>query len=187
LCALACVVSGSLASAQERSGFWIGLGGGIGSAGIGCDDDCDGGEREWAPAGYVKLGGTLSKRVLLGAEFNLWFDEQEGTTLNFYDAVATVTFYPQRTSGFFLKGGVGAAFLDMEFRDDDTTITVDLGTGLGVLAGAGYDFRVGRRTSITPAVNFWHGWPGDIKLGGETVFSNFRYNVVDFTVGVTFH
>jgi hypothetical protein len=186
LCALTCLFSASPAPAQERSGFWIGFGGGVGSAGVSCDD-CEGGDRETAAVGYVKLGGTLSERVLLGAEVNLWSKEQEGVTLNLYDAVATLTFYPQPTSGFFLKGGVGASFLDTEFRDDDTRVTVDLGTGLGVLAGAGYDIRVGRRISITPAVNYWYGWPGDIKLGGETVFTSWRQNVVDFTVGVTFH
>ena len=61
---------------QARQGFWIGLGGGYGSAGVSCDG-CDG-DREGAFAGSFKLGGTLSERVLLGVESNGWIKEQDG-------------------------------------------------------------------------------------------------------------
>jgi hypothetical protein len=189
LSAMAYVASGSVASAashpQERRGFWIGLGGGLGSANATCDE-CEGGDRENGATGYVELGGTLNEHLLLGGEFNLWSKEQEGVTLNLYNASVTLTLYPQPSSGFFLKGGVGASFVDTEIRDGGT-ITVDLGTGLGLLAGAGYDLRVGRNISITPAVNFWYGKPGDLKVGSETIVRNWKHNVVDFTLGITFH
>jgi len=57
---------------------------------------------------------------------------------------------------------------------------------VGLLAGAGYDIRVGRNISITPAVNYWYGWAGDLAFGGE-LSTNWKHNVVDFTVGITFH
>jgi hypothetical protein len=172
--------------AQERHGFWIGLGGGVGSAKATCDD-CGSSNRKTGVAGYVKLGGTLNEHLLLGGEFNIWSKEEEGVTVNFYNAAATLTVYPQASSGFFLKGGVGLSFVDTQLRDGSTTLTVDLGDGPGVIVGAGYDVRVGRNISITPAVNFWYGKPGGVTLGGETIFRNWRQNVVDFTVGVTFH
>jgi hypothetical protein len=174
------------AADQERRGFWIGFGAGYGSAYATCDDNCGGNEREGSGSGYVKLGGTLNERVLLGAEMNLWTKEKEGVTLNLYNASATVTFYPKATSGFFLKGGAGLALVDAEVRDESTTITLDLGHGFGVLAGIGYDLRVARNISITPSVNFYAGWPGDLKVEGVG-FNNWRQNVVDFTIGVTFH
>ena len=59
--------------------------------------------------------------------------------------------------------------------------------GLGLLAGAGYDLRVGRNISITPAVDVWYGQPGDLTFGSETLARNWKHNVVDFTVGITFH
>jgi hypothetical protein len=55
------------------------------------------------------------------------------------------------------------------------------------IAGAGYDFRVKKNLSITPAVNFWYGKPGNVPHDGEPLFTNWKQNVVDFTVGVTFH
>jgi hypothetical protein len=187
---MASLASSSVASAashpQERHGFWIGLGGGVGSAKATCDD-CGSSNRETGVAGYLKLGGTINEGVLLGVESNIWSKTQEGVTVNFYNAAATLTFYPQPTSGFFVKGGVGLSFLDTQIRDGTTTVTVDLGDGPGVILGAGYDVRVGKNISITPAVNFWYGKPGDVTFGGETIFRNWRQNVVDFTVGVTFH
>lgn len=190
LSVLSCLASSSAASAashpQERRGFWIGFGAGVGSAHATCDE-CDGDDRETAPAGYVRLGGTLSERLLLGADFTFWSKEQDGVTLNLYNAAATLTLYPAPASGFFIKGGVGLALTDTQFREGSTTITVDPGAGVGLLAGAGYDVRVWRRISVTPAVNFWYGTAGDFNLLGSTFVRNWKHNVVDFTVGVSFH
>ena len=51
------------AQAPARSGFFIGFGFGYGSLGI---EDAP--ERESSMAGYLKLGGALNDRLLLGAE-----------------------------------------------------------------------------------------------------------------------
>jgi hypothetical protein len=185
-CVLSSLFFASAASAahpQERQGFWIGLGGGYGSAKATCDD-CEG-DREGAGAGYLKMGFTLNERLLLGGEFNLWTKSEDDVTLNLYNATATLTFYPKAESGFFLKGGVGASFVDTEFDDGD--ITADLGSGLGLLAGVGYDWRLGRNVSVTPAFNYWYGSPGDLVIGGETLATNWKQNVFDITIGVTFH
>jgi len=93
----------------------------------------------------------------------------------------------QPASGLLIKGGIGMSFVDTQFREGSTTVTVDPGYGLGLIAGAGYDFRVKKNLSITPAVNFWYGKPGNVPHTGETLATNWRQNVVDFTVGVTFH
>jgi hypothetical protein len=185
---VSCLASASAASAahpQERHGFWITLGGGVGSAQISCDD-CPS-DRETDVVGHVALGGTLNEHLLVGADINLWSKEQEGVTVNLYNALATLTIYPQASSGFFLKAGAGLSFADNDLREGSTTITLDFGNGLGLVAGAGYDVRVGRNISITPAVSYWYGRHGDVKFMGETIFGNWKHNVVDFTVGVTFH
>lgn len=182
------LASASVASAghpQERHGFWIGLGVGVGSAQVTCDD-CEGG-RETAGIGHIALGGTLSEHLLLGVDLNGWSKEQEGLTVNLYNALATLTVYPQASSGLFLKVGAGYSFADNDLHNGSTTVTVDFGNGLGLVAGAGYDVRVWRNVSITPAVSFWYGRHGDVRLAGETLFGNWKHNVVDFTVGVTFH
>jgi hypothetical protein len=190
LSAVASLASASVASAashpQDRHGFWIGFGFGAGSAKATCDD-CGSSNRETGVAGYLKLGGTLNERLLLGGESNIWSKTQEGVTVNFYNAAATLTLYPQPASGLFIKGGVGLSLVDTQFREGSATVTVDPGYGLGLIAGAGYDVRVGKNISITPAINFWYGKPGNVPHEGEPFATNWRQNVVDFTVGVTFH
>jgi hypothetical protein len=171
---------------QERQGFWIGLGGGYGSAGVNCDFDCEGGEREGSFAGSFKLGGTLSDKVLLGVESNGWIKEQEGVTLTLGSLTGTLTFYPQASGGFFLKGGFGLSYIDTELSEGSFSASLSK-TGWGVLAGAGYDIRVGRNISITPAVNYYYGKPGDLDFEGETVFGGWSQDVVSFEIGITFH
>jgi outer membrane protein with beta-barrel domain len=190
LSVVVCLAFASVVSAashpQERHGFWIGFGFGVGSANVTCDD-CGSSNRETAAAGYLKLGGTLNEHLLLGGEVNVWSKKQEGVTLTLSSGAVTLTLYPQPASGLFIKGGVGLSMVDTQFREGSTTVTIDPGYGLGVIVGAGYDVRVGKNVSITPAVNFWYGKPGNVPHDGDPLFTNWKQNVVDFTVGVTFH
>jgi hypothetical protein len=55
--------------APARDGFFIGFGVGGGGS-IGFEGDS---EREVGRAGYFKIGGALSDKVLLGAEAGGWF------------------------------------------------------------------------------------------------------------------
>ena len=65
---------------QTREGFWIGFGFGYGTAGLTCDD-CGSTTREGSASGYVKLGGTLNKSVLLGGEVDAWTKSESGATV----------------------------------------------------------------------------------------------------------
>jgi hypothetical protein len=170
---------------QERQGFWIGFGGGYGSAGIDCED-CDTSEREGSFTLFFKLGGTLNEHVLLGVETNGWIKEEGSTTLTLGTITGTVTFYPQASSGFFLKAGVGGSWVNTEERLGSVTVSVDK-WGWGVLTGIGYDIRVAKSISITPSVNYYFGQSGDIAILGTPALPGFKHNVVDFVVGITFH
>ena len=177
------------AHAQPREGFWLGVGGGYGSAGVSCDD-C-GGEREGSGVAYLRGGWTLSQRALIGLDLNIWSKSaEEGDvelTLNLYNFAGSMTFYPSATSGFFMKAGAGISLIDVDADFEGSTLTADLGTGLGLTFGAGYDVRLSRMISLTPAIGYWYGRPGDLKFGPETLFTNWRQDVVEFTVGITFH
>ena len=55
------LMTAGAAQAQTHEGFWVGFGFGAGSLGI------DGGtDRDTGGVGYVKLGGTINERFLLG-------------------------------------------------------------------------------------------------------------------------
>lgn len=181
----------ALAQAPEREGFWFGVGAGIGSADVTCDDcDDDENDRERGGAGYLKAGWTLSPRVLLGIEGSAWTKKEEdaGTdiTINMYNVSGTLTLYPSDTSGFFVKGGAGLAFVNSKYEEGNTTVDSDMGNGLGLLAGIGYDFRLGRRVRLTPALDAYYGNIGDVKIGGETLATGWKQNVVALTIGLTF-
>lgn len=171
---------------QERQGFWIGFGGGYGSAEARADCEGCSGDREGSYTGFIKLGGTLNDKVLLGVEGNAWVKDVDDATLTLGSFTGTVTFYPQASGGFFLKGGVGVSYVDTEVSEGSFSASLSK-TGWGVLAGIGYDVRVGRNISLTPCVNFHYGKPGDIDFEGEALFGGWSQNVVSFELGITFH
>ena len=180
------VTTASAGHPQERQGFWIALGFGYGWADASCSL-CDEADGEGASTGLLRLGWALNQKVLLGGEFDFWWKERSEDTLFLYDAVLTVTFYPRETSGFFVRGGIGGSGADTGARIGNTTVTTELGSGLGLLAGAGYDIRVGRKISITPALTYWTGRSMDLRFENTTLTEEWHHNVVDITVAVTFH
>ena len=165
---------------QTREGFWIAFGFGYGSAKPSCDL-CGSLDSRGGATGFLKLGGTLTKQVLLGGEINAWTKSENGVTDQLGNVSAALYYYPAVASGFFLKGGVGFS----SFRETDGF--TDDGTGFGLLGGVGYDIRVGRNVSLTPVANFYWGGVGDIKESGTTVATGWKQHVFDVGLGVTFH
>src|SRR5256885_13245560 len=92
---------------QTREGFWIGFGFGHGSADLKSPtlDSLGATGREGGATGFVKLGGTLSKSVLLGGEVNAWVKSEGGVTFTVGNVSAAAYFYPAPQTGFFVKGG----------------------------------------------------------------------------------
>jgi hypothetical protein len=152
--------------AQTRQGFWIGGGMGLGSMGISCEG-CPDFDRESGLSGYLKLGGTLRENVLLGVETNGWTKSEGGVTLTMGNVSGAAYWYPMATTGLFIKGGVGYSVVDDGFSNEG---------GFGVLAGLGYDVRVGRKLSITPVANWFRG-----------AYDGLSANVLQIGVGVTSH
>lgn len=132
-------------NAHIRDGFWIS--GGLGYGSLGCEG-C--GSREGSVSGDLSLGGTISPRFLLGAGSAAWSKSEQGATLTVGTLDARVRFYPSRTGGFFVTGGIGFG-----------SVRGDIGgfsareTGFGTILGLGWDIRVARNTSITP---YWNGF-----------------------------
>lgn len=136
------------AQAPSRDGFFIGFGLGWGSLGVEGAD-----EREGGASGYLKLGGALNDQVLLGAETNGWRKEEGGATLTVSNLSAVAYVYPDPEGGFYLRGGVGLATIDLDlgvFGSGDET-------GTGLTLGAGYDIGFGGRFGLTPFANYMYG------------------------------
>ena len=165
---------------QVRKGFWIGFGFGYGSSNVSCDG-CGSASRESGGAGFIKLGGTLNDKVLLGGEINGWTKSTGGVTAELGNVSFAAYLYPQPKSGFFVKGGVG--FATTRLHNGGTAEA----TGYGFLLGLGYDIRVGTNISITPVGNFYFGADGDLKESGTTLETGWKHNVYDFGLGITFH
>ncbi len=163
---------------QTREGFWIGFGFGYGSSHLSCGSGCAFADsaKGGGATGFIKLGGTVSPQLLLGGEVNAWVKDVGGATESVGNVSFAAYYYPAAASGFFLKGGVGYA----SYRLSDGG-SVD-GRGFGLLAGLGYDVRVGRNISITPVGNFYFGSDGDVDI-----IPSVKHTVFDFGVGITFH
>lgn len=132
-------------NAHIRDGFWIS--GGLGYGSLGCEG-C--GSREGSVSGDLSLGGTITPRFLLGAGTAAWSKSEQGATLTVATLDARVRFYPSRSGGFFVTGGIGFGSV----RGDVGGISATE-TGVGTILGLGWDIRVAKNTSITP---YWNGF-----------------------------
>lgn len=141
---LAPLTTAAAQNPHTRTGFWFNGGLGVGS--YGCDG-CSG--RESGGSATIGLGGTLSRKVLLGAGINAWAKEVDGVDLTAATVTAMIRFYPSATGGFFLVGGLGYAMEEVSLGNVSVSES-----GAGVLLGLGVDIRVGRNISLTP---FWNG------------------------------
>jgi Outer membrane protein beta-barrel domain len=177
----------SLAEAQERRGFWIGAGIGLGSVEASAGDvDHD---RDGITVLDIAMGWTLSPPLLIGVELNAFSGTftrpgafQDGVVS---DLTVTVAYYPRTSSGFFVKGGVGPSFAS-DLEDPPAAFDV-AGTGVAAMIGAGYDVYLGRNFSLTSAVDFRFGRIGDIKFDRQSALDDWSHNVIDFTVGIKFN
>ena len=163
-------------TAPLRDGFFIGFGFGGGGGEISGDDDVSGG------MGWLTLGGTLSPKVRLAADFEAFVPE-DNEDLSAGTSTVAVLFYPSARGNFFLKGGVGASQVTIEGPGADGT-----GIGFGTVLGAGYDFRVGRKISITPQFTIFGGKTGDIEDDdGNAIANDVDFGMATFSIGVVFH
>lgn len=129
----------------SREGLWFNLGLGYGV--LSCDV-CDG--SLGGISGNLAFGGTITPRFLLAVGTTGWVKSEEGVTLSARTLDARMRFYPATTGNFFLTAGVGVGSVNLDLAQYGSFTE----TGVGVVLGLGYDFRVGKNASITP---FWNG------------------------------
>jgi hypothetical protein len=171
---VALVGSPSLAAqSQEREGVYASLGLGYGTADVDCNE-CGDTSREGALTGYFELGLSVSEMFLLSAMGNGWYKSIDDTKIIIGTIGLAARFYPVNDAGFFIKGGLGSSYIDVEF----TNSSKESGFTLGWLLGGGYDVPLANTTALTFILAVYGGNWGDLgSLTGVTT------NVVSATVG----
>lgn len=171
-------------SHNYRDGFWLGFALGAGNESYRFQNDPAGYSNDiTAPTFSLRLGGTPSQRWLLGAELFAWMDGDLNNTYDEYSNVLTsamviAQFYPIKSGGLYIKGGVGVAANYFRTIAPPGFIVRDEKAGMATAFGAGLDLRVGRRVSITPTIDVHHQFFDRSEL---------RERIVSLGVGLTFH
>jgi hypothetical protein len=177
---------------QVRTGFWGSFLAGPSSGRFRCDG-CTDRDRENGFSGLILIGGTLSPRVLLGAELGIWWKEDVAIgldviqTVDVYRYSASFTFYPKAESGFFLRGGAGVASIDRQLSADGSTITYKLGRGPTLTGTFGYDARFARNVSLTVGVSAAWAGLGDLRELTTVIDRHVRFNEIAISLGFTWH
>jgi len=185
----------SSAAAQERKGFWASFGIGAGSIGLSAEDAVAQPRpfqvgRDSGGVAEVGLGWAVNQRLLVGIEVKTMVATYVGDvrgTLGVSNVSGVATYYLRSSSNLFVKGGVGGSFLGLTVDAPDPNVAVKGGTGFGFSAGAGYDVYLGHGFSLTPAVGFWYGRPGNLRISGQTLLRDWKHNVVDVTLSIKFN
>ncbi len=180
--ALVVLASGVAAAqhAQTRDGFGISFGIGGGSAGVSCDG-C-GTDRENGLSGYLRLGGYVRPTLFVGGETNGFTKNVDGVDVAASFVSAVVQWYPQVSSGFYLKTGAGLAVGSLDDGLDELSAT-----GMGLTLGAGYDWRLTRNFSLTPYINYLRSVGAEAKFNGAGLGENLNVDVLQFGLGFTWH
>lgn len=178
----------STAHAQDRRGFWIGAGIGLGSADASAAGVFDF-DRSRIGALDIETGWTVNPRLLIGVEFNAFavtlFNASTIRDVGIGDVSATVTYYPRQSSGLFVKAGAGPSFA---YSLEDSSPGGDVtGSGMGAIVGAGYDMYLGRNFSLTTNVDFRFSRIGELTLAQQSGFRSWKHNVLDVTLGIKFN
>jgi len=163
-----------------REGFWIGVGLGYGSATISCSE-CTDNSRYGAPTLTLRMGGTPSRRLLVGGELNAWSRTSSNITETVGDLSAVALYYPSATGTFFIKGGAGGVVYQANTSPKLET------SGFGVSIGIGIDLYLGRQFSLTPYASYVTALSGTVKIGGSDTGYEAKPNLIVAGLAATWH
>ncbi len=179
--------------AQEpgRRGLWVETGLGTGVARVGCSA-CTDVSVVYGRTGWIRIGTSLSQRVLVGAElfgFDDRFPDEPAETADPMEArnasiMGSVLWFPSG-SGFFLTGGLGLARGTFTVTPPDGPPVMTRRTGSGLAFGMGLDLPVFRYFAITLDLGARLAAIGDIALPGapiDDVIASTYHAGIAFTV-----
>jgi hypothetical protein len=180
LCA-ASVLEAQSGNKQVRQGFWIAFGLGAGTFDLSCDGCSYDAKTDLS--GTLRMGGTLSQKVLIGGESMGWLHSENNVDQVAGALSGVLLFYPSATGGLYLKGGLGVAYYSASASG---FATEDL-TAFALSGGVGYDIRLGRNFSLTPYFNGFYGFPASYKSGGAGQGFNVSQSLLQLGLAASFH
>ena len=163
------------ANARVRSGFHFSLGLGAGRADLTCDG-CTFDSRTGYSA-FLSVARSVAQKTLLGVEATGWTKERSGTTVRIYSLMAHLTEYLNRSSGLFLRTGLGLIGFHQDGGFQDLSAN-----GLGFSGRLGYELGTGG-VVVVPYVGYVRGLGGaGVKAdgndtGSDVVISNFQFGL----------
>lgn len=132
-----------------------------------------------APTLSFGIGGTVGQELRLGVEGFAWFNLIDGGTLETVTAgLITGRVYPFRTSGLFLKSGLGFGRYGQDVIDDCDCAPLVSDYGFAWVVGAGFEAPVGRGLWVGPSLEMLR-----MNVSGP---DGYRERVVNFGISLTF-
>jgi hypothetical protein len=167
---------------HQRSGFFIGFGLGIGSAGWDWTNKNFGDEQEGSGVGNFRIGGSIRENLVLGLESSSWVKHYkvEGSTIEARQSFSTATFaatlFPGNM-GLFIRGGVGFSTADVEIDLGSGFAGSKSESGVAVLVAGGYEFRLTDKFALGPQTEFIYlGINGDLVDTAYIVSGSLQLN-----------
>jgi hypothetical protein len=144
-------VAGAGQHPQDHDGWSIGFGVGGGSAGVSFDNSEGSSDRTGGGMGSFRVGYPLNPKVTIGLETNGWSKTEtvEGVdaTVTFTATTVGAAFFP--SEGLVLRAGVGLGQNKFQLAEGGLSLS-KTESGLGILYGAGYEFRLARTFALGP-------------------------------------
>lgn len=170
---------------SERRGFWLNLGLGAGTESSRLEPATEYTDGLTKPAFNLRLGGTVSPHLRLGGEITGWADsrydaEVEGNVRSYLGGIFMIgQVYPIRSSGLFIKTGVGLTRSGEDI--DGTDLSED---GFGWTVGAGYEVRLSRSLFLTPTIDLMQH-RSQIRDDAGVLLPTFHNRLVTIGVALT--
>src|SRR5919198_2434249 len=101
----------------QRRGFWAGLSLGAGGEAFDLRDGVGYSDELYRPTVSLRAGGTVGQHLRLGGEALAWINDHDDVTESLTSLLFVGQFYPARSTGLYLKGGVGLGRNEVDFHD----------------------------------------------------------------------
>jgi len=170
---------------QARDGFWFGAAFGGGWARVSCQI-CQQKNRGGL-SGTLRLGGAVSRAVLIGAEVAGWWTTLEPGADTVHQSLAAfgaaAYWYPNRRRPLYVKLGMDF----VSHRTDDGTDVITA-TAIGPQFGVGYEWPVSSHVVVSPFINVALGVVGgSLKFNGGKIQDGPGVSLAQLGLGITWH